>query len=95
MLLINIYIRNKRQILVKQEMPNPTVTLPSRYWDRASLETIIDTYTPHKVRVSEGIDVSFPETGHNYPQSRLVIAGESISPGSKAQSPTKLNISSN
>ena len=47
------------------------------------------TYTPHRVRVSKGINVSFPDTGHNFPQPRFIIAGEStifISP-SKAYFP--------
>ena len=64
---------------------------------------IIDTYTPHRVKVSKDINFIFPEIGHNYPQPRFVIAGEStnfipqaefISTDTEAQSPTEL-ISSN
>ena len=36
---------------------------------------IICIYTPHRVKVSKGIDVSFPEAGHSYPQPRIIIAG--------------------
>ena len=58
---------------------------------------IIGTYTPHKVKLPEGIDVGFPETGCNYPQPRFIITGESINliPQAEFTSPTELITSRN